>query len=436
MGRSELSFLRNYLKYATANEAPEMFHVLAGYFCLSTAVSRKVWLPFADDFVYPNIYVMFVGQAGNGKTEALMRAKRVLAGLDIPLSGSIETPEGMWRYMAGEPTAKPPIESAVKKSMYGPRGEIIDYYPMAIVASEFINFISQNPEGWIAALNDIFDCNDYKYRTKNKGTDCLPNPYITMLGALTTETASSLQKQNILNSGLARRTFMQWGERQWDDPRPWPLITPEEAAARDAAIAHLRVLQGVTGRFELTDNAKEWWDTWYRGNHELIRSVSPTLKSWYGTKAARLMELAMLTALSEGTALIVDAPHFQVAHDYLVILEDDLPRIFGAAGRNELAGVATMIYDYVSSLPEPVTSAHVKHIFFQQCRPPTEFEDCVNYLVETKQLGRHSLQVGLEWQVLLGRPDQLAAMQAKVAARPNALIGVSLPTDTARVTDP
>jgi len=193
-----MSFLRNYLSYSTGNECPEMFHVWAGYVCLSAAVSRRVWLSFGDEVIYPNIYVMLVGDAGNGKSIALRKAKRVIAELnDIPISRSVETPEGLWRFMAGDSSKNPPVPSPVAFPTKWPDGEIREVHPMTIIANEFINFINLNQAGWINALNDIYDEDFYEYRTKNMGEDNLIGPYIVLLSALTTEVSSDLQHESL-----------------------------------------------------------------------------------------------------------------------------------------------------------------------------------------------------------------------------------------------
>lgn len=403
-----MSYLRDYLTYATANEAPEIFHVWAAYFCLSTVVARRCWMPFADDFVYPNIYAMFVGGAGNGKSEALNRAKRLLRELNIPMSASVETPEGMCRYIGGEPNAKPPIESPVKQVMKGPLGNLIEAHPFPIIANEFVDFISKNPEGWINLLNNIFDCGDYDYRTKNQGEDRLTSPYITLLGALTTEVATTLHKQNIIGTGMGRRTLFQFGERQWENPHPRPLITDTERAARACAIDHLRRVQKVTGPFTVTPAAIEFWDDWYSTNNKAVPRMVSNLKSWFGTKAARLQELAMLTSLSERLDLVIDVPHYQIPLAYLDILESDLPKVFGGVGRNELAGVAMRILEYVNALSVPETKASIKSKFFSECKPPMEFEDCIRFLVDSDKIKALDVQIGSSLQTLIASPKVVA----------------------------
>jgi hypothetical protein len=68
---------------------------------------------------------------------------------------------------------------------------------MTIIANEFVNFISVDDKGWINALNDIYDEDIYKYRTKNMGEDILVGPYTVLLGALTNEVATDMQSPTL-----------------------------------------------------------------------------------------------------------------------------------------------------------------------------------------------------------------------------------------------
>jgi len=104
-----MSFLSDYLDHATGNEAPQMFHVWCAYGCLSATIARRVWMCLDDSAIYPNLYILLVGGAGNGKTWSLMKAKRIIAELNLPYSGSVETPQGMWRFMTGAPNREKPL---------------------------------------------------------------------------------------------------------------------------------------------------------------------------------------------------------------------------------------------------------------------------------------------------------------------------------------
>jgi hypothetical protein len=410
-----MSFLRNYLDYATNNEAPEMFHVWSAYACLSAAVGRRVWLPFGDHAIFPNIYVMLVGNAGNGKSYALQKAKRLLAELEnVPISRSIETPEGLWRFMGGDPSANPPVPSPVAYVTRWPDGQLREVHPMTIIANEFVNFISLNQQAWTNALNDIYDEDRYEYRTKNKGEDILIGPYIVLLGALTTDISIDLQKAKIIASGFARRTIFQYGERKWNDPHPFPAYSQANEESRKAAIAHAKSLSKLNGAFRLTDAAVQWWIKWYTAHSALVPKQTMQVQSWFTSKPVQLQKIAMLTALSEQHDLVLDVPYFECALAYLEIMEKNLYKIFGGVGRNELAAVAMSIYSYIENQDLPVSRSKLKTIFWASCKPPTDFEDCLAYLIAEGKVQESILQVGNRVDQIIAVPKVMSAFQARV----------------------
>lgn len=411
-----MSYLSDYLEYSTGNEAPDLFHLWAGYVTISTAVSRKVWLPFEDTAMFPNIYVMLVGDAGNGKSWSMSKAKRVMAEAGIThISGSLETPPGMWRYMAGNPATDPPTPSPVKFVAKWPDGVLRDCHPMTIIANEFVNFISLDERGWINGLNDIYDEDVYKYRTKNMGEDILVGPYIVLLGALTTEVSSDLQKARIISTGLARRTIFQYGERQWDNPHPKPEFNERQRAARVRCVEYLRKLNdpSCNGPFDWAPDVDEWWTSWYVPHLASVPTRNPNVKSWYASKSSQLLKLAMLTSLSESLDLKLQVKHFETSLRYLEVLEEDLPKIFGGVGRNELAGVAMKMLEFVQNLPDPTTIGKMRGQFFNSCRPPHDFDECINYLTETKQLVRKTFMLNKILLDLLATEETMSAFVAR-----------------------
>jgi hypothetical protein len=435
-----MSFLRDYLEYSTGNEAPEMFHVWGGYTALSAAVSRRVWLPFEDTAIFPNIYVMFVGPAGNGKTWAMRKVKRVLAELpDVPISGSVETPPGLWRFMNGNPKADPPIDSPVAFPARWPDGVVREVHPMTIIANEFINFISIDDKGWINALNDIYDEDLYRYRTKNMGEDILIGPYIVLLGALTNEVASDLQKTRIISTGLARRTLFQYGERRWNDPHPKPHFDESQRAARDRCVTYLKLLQKTGGAFYWSEEIDHWWASWYIPDLAEVPKRPPALQGWYASKSIQVLKLAMLTCLSEDRKLRLEVGHFEASLQLLLELEKDLIRIFGGVGRNELAAVALKIGEFIEARDIPVSLRDLKINFFTMCKPPNEFNDCLQFLVDSKRVQTATIMLGNMSDTVYATPSVMKSWSDVVRAKGATLVGVvqnDSHQDSAPLTDP
>lgn len=426
-----MSFLRDYLLYATDNEAPEMFHVWGAYVALSAAVSRKVWLPFGARAMFPNIYVLLVGDAGNGKSVGMWFCKNLIARVTgaetankncIPISGSIETAPGLWRFMAGSPNANPPVESCVKFVAKWPDDKLRDVHPMTIIANEFIDFISIDDKGWVNALNNIFDEPVYHYRTKNMGEDVLTGPYIVLFGGLTTDVSKNMQKEQIIATGFARRTLFQYGERDFEHPRSILKETPEQKAAFERCLAHCRLLNShkVAGAFTWSQECQDWWDGWYNEHTKDIPNKSPNIKSWFTSKPDQVLKLGMLSALSESLDLELKIEHLQLGLTYLEVLEKDLFKIFGGVGRNELAGIAMTMFDFVSAIKEPITMQRFRSQFFHQCKPPTDFDYCVEHLCSSGMLQRYT-GAWPEQQALIdliATPESLAAFCVKHSLQP------------------
>lgn len=387
-----MSFLHDYLSYAEGDEAPEMFHVWCGYIGLSSSIFRKVWLPFGDSAIFPNIYVMLVGDAGNGKSFAMDKIRRILAEVpDVHISGSVETPQGMIRFMGGNPKADPPLPATCCLPFPWADGVVRDTHNLTLIANEFINFISLMPQEWIGVLNDIYDRDVYHYRTKGGGEDMIVGPYISMLAALTTEISNDLQKTKIISTGLARRTLFQFGERRWENACPIPSFTPSQIEAKARCIQRLKDLRKVRGEFTWSAETRAWWDKWYRPALASVPKKSPTTKSWFASKPIQVLKLGMLNSLSESDDLVLQQSHLELAVEYLAILERDLFKIFGGAGRNDLASIGVKIVEHLDARKEIVfwkdVYVHCYNMFDARGRSPLEqFEMVITHLKETNQV--------------------------------------------------
>lgn len=391
-----------------------MFHVWSGYATLSAAIGRRIWLVDGDQAIFPNLYILLVGDAGCGKSTALRRSKRMLAELgNVPISRNVETPEGLWRFMAGDPHTAPPTPSPVAFPVTWPDGNVRECHPMTIIANEFVNFISKGQESWTGALNDIFDEDKYEYRTKNQGEDILVGPYIVILGALTTDISHELQKARIIGTGFARRCIFQFGERKFHDPHPRQSFNADEQAAKARAFEHLKKVQKVAGQFTMSPESWEWWDFWYNEHTTSIPQIAtPQTKGWFTSKPNQVLKLAILTSLSEGLDKIITVPHIEIAIAYLAEMEKELYQVFGGFGRNELAGVAVMIHEYLSLQTSVITKFKLKNNFFALCKPPNEFDECIRFLVGSGKIVERTVTEAAQGgrvDILIGTPEVFRA---------------------------
>lgn len=430
-----MSYLSDYLEYSTDNEAPEMFHVWAGYASLAASIGRRVWLTRGETVVYPNIYVLLNGAAGCGKSTAIYKARRIMSELGINISNSVETPEGMLEFIAGNARAEIPVPSPCMKLMSWPDGVIRETHQMTIVANEFIDFISKNQEGWTSMLNNIYDEDMYNYRTKNKGENVLTGPYICLLGAIPTEISKKLQREEIISTGFARRTFMQYGERQFHRPHADPTFSPTQKAARDRCVERLKVLQKLAGPMTRTEAAGQWWKKWY-DHHSLtlMKRATPATQGWLSSKPDQVVKLGILNSLSNRDDLTIIPEDFELGLAYITEMERTFHMVFGGVGRNELAGVSMKVLEYLTALNEPVTFKALAVKFFASFsagKGLSELTECLNHLVATEQLETKVMQIKSANGQILGSDTVYATpIGMKAFAERNAPSSVQPSTST------
>jgi hypothetical protein len=407
-----VSILQNYISLTEGTEVPELFSVWGGYILISSSVSRRVWLQYGRAPIYPNLYVMLIGDAGNCKSMALNEVRELLIDIDnIPLAHSVETPEGVLRRLAGRPDKDPPEVYEGSFRTLTPTGEVGEVTPVTIIANEFVNFISKSPENWIHLLNDIYDTDRrYTYYTKNQGNDLIVGPYIVLFGALTTETTFDMQKSKIIQSGFARRSIFQYGERRFDAPCPFPPGGPQKLELRKTIIAQCRALQHVSGEFRMPQAAREHYAAWYNAHSIAIPKAPPHLRSWLTSKPMQVLKLSMLTSLSVSHELEIGIDHIELALRFLGLMEESLYDIFGGAGRNELAGVAVKIATYLKQQEYALPLRAVQNNFFADCKP-NDFPVCINHLVSQGEAITHNCAVNGTASTFIGTPRVMTAFK-------------------------
>jgi hypothetical protein len=409
-----VSLLHDYIELTEGTEVPELFNVWGGFVLISSSISRRVWLMHGRDPIYANIYAILVGDAGNGKSMAIGDVRELLTEIDnIPIAASIETPEGLLRRLAGRPDKDPPEPYVGTFKTRTPTGVAEDVTPVTIIASEFVNFINKAPENWIHLLNDIYDTDKkFSYFTKNQGQDTIHRPYLVLFGALTTETSFDMVKSRIIQSGFARRSIFQYGERRFDQPCPFPPGGPHKLALRESIIRQCRALQALAGEFLMPKATREAYTAWYNEHSRKCPTAPPHLRSWLTSKPMQVLKLSMLSSLSFSHDLEILPEHLRIALDFLGKMEESLYGIFGGAGRNELAGVAVKIATYLKQQDQALPIRLVQNNFFAECKPPNDFHVCVTHLISQGEASTHNCTLNGTATTYIGTPLIMHAFKA------------------------
>ena len=141
--------------------------------------------------------------------------------------------------------------------------------------------------GMVEFLTDIWDEDVFEVKTKNRGTDHIMGPYVTLLGCLTTETMTNLMNTKIISSGFSRRCMFVYSA-DMGNPVPRPVVTPSQKAAWERCVKRAKELQTVHGQFEWGDGAAEFYDNWYCKNHDRKKTTDSQIEEGFLQSKSRL----------------------------------------------------------------------------------------------------------------------------------------------------
>lgn len=400
-----MSYITNYLKITENTQPAYEFHIWSMLASLSTFAGRRFWFPFGPLNFYPNLYVTLVGPPGDGKSTAMNVAKNLVRASQQPtpicaVAASQITKEALTLEMAHE--------KFVGKRQFARDGRLEEYNAYAIFATEFVDFIAVNPQGFLDFLTAVWDEPVYEVKTKNKGHDYVVGPYITLLGCMTPEKMRGFMKLSILTGGFARRTVFVYPG--YKNIVHWPTRTEEQIAAERACVAFGRALQNESGPFSVTEECKSFYEEWNTQNEKTMTDKHPSVRGWYQSKGEMLWKISMLVALAEDPKeRTIDIGHYKLALKFCHMSEKTLERVFEGTGINPHAETAAQICRMLEGLDRPMSMKKLEALFFGQARSITELKDTIGHLIQVGRLAsRDIIANGMHLGTAIATPECLA----------------------------
>jgi hypothetical protein len=351
------NFISNFLTYAEGCETPELYDLWSALATMSSIVSRRVWINQGYFTIYPNLYIVLVGPPGGRKTTAMNMTKDMLREIGtIPFAATCMTKEALCRYMATQ---------CLRSFLVPGTERMKEYTPITMCLTELSHFLGVNSAHMIDFLTTIYDQEFYDAKTKNKGDDLIPGPYLTVLACTTPSNITRYLKEDVISGGFSRRALFAF-ELDEGNPIAFPTITPTAQEAWNACVAWAKQLEPIAGEFQWSSKATGWYKKWYEELfHGLKTHTNIMTRGYYKSKHIQLLKVAMLVTLSSSTDLLLRQEDLLVGLEILEKLETNLPKVFEGMGRNELAPVAARMVDLLEMAGQPVPEKKVVAEFFR-----------------------------------------------------------------------
>lgn len=382
-----MPYLADYIYYSSGTEVPEQYLIWGGLSILGHVLGKKCWIEHGEDYFKfsPNLFITLVGSAGAGKNTALNVNIRIMIKYfeSMMLSASVQSREDIAMQM-GQDTSNNPVtwlDPAINT--------VKDYRPFYILNEEINNFLSVDKTKMMQFMIQTYDGEQFSTGFKKDRIDnptkkqWFRDPYMSLLAGAVPEWFMTNMKIDLFSSGMGRRMVIVYANRT--KVIPFPKKPPGADAALERAIAHLQQASKFIGGARLSDKAKKWWEPFYIKCKTTV-PTDPILAQFQPTKPMQVMKVALLLLRSETFDVhVIEPEHLEMANTLLTNLEPAIVKLTGGIGRNELAGIAQQLLEYLASVGGYAGDVEVRKRFYRHLNNP-EFIDVINQLLATETL--------------------------------------------------
>lgn len=356
MSSSKYPLFDAYFKYVEHTEPPMMFHRWSLLPALGAWLGRQYYLPFGDFRVFPNMYVMLMGDPGTRKSTAVKLVRKVISDAGYStFAGDKTSKEKFLMDLAGmddetgdRKRTDTTVNSLMMENLFGsgtggPAREVF------VVADEFNEFMGNGNLEFISLLGSLWDWDDenrpFEQRFKNSKSIQIYQPTISLLGGNTHANFVACFPPQSIGQGFLSRLLLVFSEPS-GVKITFPRKPPEEV--KQALIDVLQEIRGnVHGEAVMEPAAETALDFLYRG----FKGLEDMRFQHYSTRRfTHLLKLCMLCAAARISKTISEND-VVMANTILSFAEHRMPRALGEFGKAKNADVSDKIIALLSSAP-------------------------------------------------------------------------------------
>jgi hypothetical protein len=344
-----------YFELTKDTESPQLFHRWACISIVSSLLGRQSWVPFGAFRIFPNQYIMLIGEAGSRKSVAIKYSKKLLARAGYnTFSAEKTTKEKFLLDLEGmeDQDNKELTNDAVMQNLFGQDIGSMEPKEVYIVADEFNDFMRCGDMEFHSMLGALWDYDDetgqYKQRLKNSKSIAIYQPTINLFGGNTHEGFAEMFPPQAIGQGFLSRMLLIFSE-----PSGRKIAWPEKPSQEKEALFIQRLQEIKTlmnGPLLLSVKAKEVLTILYN-TYEGFTDVRFT--SYFTRRYTHLIKLCIVCAAARGKQLI-DVQEVMLANTILAYTEHFMPKALGEFGKAKNADVANKILGVLQKSFKPV----------------------------------------------------------------------------------
>ena len=296
------NFLDEFLKVTRYAECPTSYLEWAAYTSLAAIMRDNIWVKRSKlDLVYPNIYVLIVGDSGNTRKSFPLKCTNALV---KPIQNT--------KIIEGRAS----IQAVLQKLAGGqttPQGRRVEGASCLLYSEELASFLVRDPQT-SGILTDIYDFHaEHGVLLKSSEEVKLKNVCVTMIAATNAAHIKDMFTITDLRGGLVGRIFFVLEERARQ--RNSGMYNDQDDNEWTPLVNHLVRLSTIKGEAKFTEEARKYYDEWYMSIDPYSNSSGTGFEPRVGTN---VLKMAMLVAANEPEwDLIIERRHVEKSIDII-----------------------------------------------------------------------------------------------------------------------
>lgn len=355
-----------YFEYCADTEPPAVFHRWSIIGCIGAFLGRQLWLPHNGSNLFPNQYIMFVGDPGTRKSSAIKRAAKLIRIAGFEQFGAQKT--SMEKFLLdlqdgnldsdaitgennGPKTKKEALDVLANLNLKGD-GNVQDEEPreMFVAADEFNNFIGNGNLSFQSLLGELWDWDEpesfYKQRLKNSKSVRIYQPTINILAGNTPSSFAECFPLASIGQGFMSRLILVHGENTG-----LKITFPKEPSSKlkEQLITHLQRMKiTCQGAVTMHSGAKDALEMIYKGWPDL---EDQRFLHYSTRRFTHLLKLTMVVCAARlSTNFTVEDVLY--ANTMLSFIEATMPKAIGELGKSRNSEAANKIMQTLYSARE------------------------------------------------------------------------------------
>lgn len=349
MAEQPLSSLSNFDKWQSFMSgfiSPQVYVDFGFYYLISASLQRRVWYGPDHSPLYPNQYIVFVGEPGIGKGLVLKQVANILrhhklkkrertdvegvnreviemlAAADltdaekdeqrgskekldepllIPVAADATTYEALVAAMCRALRRKdfPYFDEKLQRKLTG----VYTHSSLAFCLEELSSLLRRHADDVVQFLHVGFDCGDYKKDTKTQGTDKIQRMCVNLLAGTTPSFMQRTFSDGLLNEGMSSRSLFLFAPKNRSNKLIIPDLSPEQLVHQQDIIKHVEKLSQLYGRVTTTPETESFLQVWWDEQQRTKVNTNEKLKHYYARKNIHMRKLAMAIHFGESTSM-------------------------------------------------------------------------------------------------------------------------------------